>query len=357
MTTTTLSIDTRMQQHGRRRRRRATGLLILLVAAAVAIAYVSLAAGAADIPITTLLALVTAPDSVGDIDRTVVLDLRLPRLISALSIGAILSVSGVALQSVFRNPLADPALVGSTAGASAGAVLYIVIGTAVLPSVPIATGLPLAAALASIAAVVLVRAIATRRGVTATHAMLLAGIAISSLSWAVVGTCTTLANDAQLRTITFWTLGSMAGISMPSATLLLCVAVAASLIVLRLSPALAVIAAGSRPAIQAGVPVQSVVAGTVIAAGAATGVAVAFAGTIGFVGLVVPHIVRGIAGSNVSWQTPLAALFGAVLLAGADVVSRTVFIPIELPIGIVTALFGIPFFIAIVVRERSKESS
>lgn len=357
MTSTTLRIDAHMRQHGRRRRRRATGVLILLAVASVAVSYVSLTAGAADIPLQTLFALMMAPESVDDIDRTVIVDLRLPRLISALSIGAILSVVGVALQSVFRNPLADPALVGSTAGASAGAVLYIVLGSTMLQSVPLATGLPVAAAVASIAAVLLVRTIATRRGVTATHAMLLAGIAISSLSWAIVGTCTTLANDAQLRTMTFWTLGSLAGISSSSSLLLLVVTATLLLVVLRLSPALAVIAAGTRPAMQAGVPVQRIVSLTVIAAGAATGVAVAFAGTIGFVGLVVPHIVRGIVGSNISWQIPVAASFGAVLLAAADVASRTIVVPIELPIGIITALFGIPFFLTIVVRERSKESA
>ena len=304
--------------------------------------------GAMRLPLASLL------PSGDEILRNIWLTIRLPRVLLALLVGAALALSGCVMQGLFRNPLADPGLVGVSAGASLGAVSAIVLGAA-LPLVIASTAalVPLAAFAGGWIAVMLLYAVATRGGRTSVATMLLAGIALGALAAAVTGLLIYVASDTQLRDITFWSLGSLSGANWAK------LAVAAPMILpaLILSPLLArglnALALGEAAALHMGVEVQRIKRLAILAVAAGTGASVAVAGGIGFVGIVVPHLLRLASGPDHRWLLPNSALLGAVLLVGADIVARLVVAPAELPIGIVTAMLGAPFFLWILLRNRS----
>lgn len=288
-------------------------------------------------------------------DRVVLLDIRLPRLALGILVGAALAVSGAVMQGLFRNPLADPGLVGVSAGAGLGAISAIVLGAALPPVVLAATGIylaPVSAFLGGWASTILLYRIATRRGRTSVATMLLAGIALGALSGALSGLLVYTADDAQLRDLTFWGLGSLAGASwakVAAATPIILLALAATPFLARGLNALAL---GEAAAGHLGARVQRLKAVAILSVAGAVGAAVAVSGGIGFIGIVVPHLLRLATGPDHRWLLPNAALLGAALLILADMVSRTVVAPAELPIGIVTAAIGGPFFLWILLRRR-----
>jgi iron complex transport system permease protein len=254
---------------------------------------------------------------------------------------------------VFRNPLADPGLVGVSAGAAVGAAAIIVLGDSIAGAVPFAV-LPVAAFGGGLITTLALYAIATREGRTSVATMLLAGIALGALAGAVMGLFSFMSDDRQLRDLTFWSLGSLGGATWSK----LQVVAPLVLPVLAATPFLArglnALTLGEAEAFHLGIPVQRLKAAAILLVAVAVGGSVASAGMIGFVGIVVPHVLRLAAGPDHRFLLPASALLGAALLVGADIAARTLVAPAELPIGILTALLGAPFFLWLLLRrERS----
>ena len=273
-----------------------------------------------------------------------------------ICVGAALALSGAVMQGLFRNPLADPGLVGVGAGAGLGAISAIVLGGA-LP-VPLLEFLgiyavPGAAFMGGWISTLLLYKVATRRGHTSVATMLLAGIALGALAGAVSGILIYMADDRQLRDLTFWGLGSLAGASwakLISAAPLILISL---VVAFRLGAGLNGLAFGEATALHIGISVQRLKNISILTVAAATGAAVAVSGGIGFIGIVVPHLLRLSIGPNHETLLPNAALLGAILLLMADIISRSVIAPAELPIGIITAVLGAPVFLWILLRRNA----
>lgn len=289
-------------------------------------------------------------------DAVVVLDIRLPRTLLAIIVGSGLAVAGAVLQGVFRNPLADPGLVGVAPGAALAAVLWIVFGGAALAFLPAFAapfGLPFAAFVGSLITTILLYRIATREGRTSVAMLLFAGIALGALAAAGTGLTIFVATDQQLREFTYWTLGSLGGATWSK------VAVAPLLVgplilgAWWLARGLDALALGEAEAFHVGVDTQALKRAAVVLVAAGVGASVAVAGVIGFVGLVVPHLLRLSAGPAHRRLVLGCALLGGALLTISDIVARTVVAPAELPIGIVTAILGAPYFMYLVHRNRA----
>ena len=288
-------------------------------------------------------------------DRIIVYDIRLPRVVLGILIGAALAVSGAVMQGLFRNPLADPGLVGVSAGAGLGAIVIIVLGSTVLAPVINIFGiyaLPFAAFGGGLATTLLLYRVATRRGQTSIATMLLAGIALGAMAGAFSGVLVYMADDRQLRDLTFWGMGSLAGATWTKIAAAGPIIVATLLVAPFLARALNALALGEATANHLGIPVQRFKNIAIVAVAASTGASVAVSGGIGFVGIVVPHLLRLLIGPDHRYLLPASALLGASLLLLADAVSRTIVAPAELPIGIVTAAVGAPFFLWILLRRR-----
>jgi len=287
-------------------------------------------------------------------DILIVVDVRLPRTLLGIVVGSALAVAGVVLQGLFRNPLADPTLVGVSSGAALAAVAVIVLGNKIGLTGQIgALALPLAAFGGGLVSIITLYGIATRRGRTSLAIMLLAGIALAALAMSLTGIFVFISDDMQLRDFTFWSLGSLAGATWEkviAAGLLTGIAFAALPLFARGLDALLL---GEAEAGHIGVQVQVLKRVAIFAVASAVGAAVATAGPIGFVGIIVPHLLRLVIGPAHRGLLPASALFGGALLVAADMVARVVVAPAELPIGIVTALLGAPFFLWLLLRQRS----
>jgi iron complex transport system permease protein len=282
-------------------------------------------------------------------------EVRLPRVFLGALVGAALAVSGTVMQGLFRNPLADPGIVGVSAGAGLGAVTAIVLGGLLPIALRDSLGpflVPAAAFLGGWASVLLLYGVATRGGRTSVATMLLAGIALGALSGAVSGLMVYAADDQQLRDLTFWGLGSLAGATWAKVATAMPILVVAMVGALGLGRGLNGLAFGEATALHLGIPVQRTKTLAILAVAAATGGAVAVSGGIGFIGIVVPHLLRLATGPDHGPLLLNAALLGAILLLGADIISRVIIAPAELPIGIVTAVLGAPVFLWILLRQR-----
>lgn len=340
--------DTLATARPRRARRAHLWLALLLALAAV----LSLATGASGTSLWSALAKLAQNEPLTASESTILWTIRAPRALLAICIGAALAVSGTVLQGLFRNPLADPGIVGVTSGASVGAIFAIVLGSTLPAAFSGPWLLPLAAFLGSWGATLLLYTVSTRRGRTSVATMLLAGIALTAMTEAVSGLMIYLADDAQLRDVTFWRLGSLAGATWQRLALAAPVILAALLLAATLGRGLNGLALGEATAGHIGLPVQRIKALAILAAAAATGAAVAVSGGIAFVGIVVPHLLRLATGPDHQPLLPNAALLGATLLLVADVIARTLVAPAEMPIGIVTAILGAPVFLWILLRRR-----
>ncbi|PAJ78230.1 FecCD family ABC transporter permease [Burkholderia ubonensis] len=322
-------------------------LAVLVAAAAVA----ALCVGAYRIPPAELWAALTG-DAAAQQARAVLLDIRAPRVVLALLVGGGFGAAGAAMQALFRNPLADPGLVGVSSGAALGATTTIVLGPALFAASAGAAVLPFAAFAGALAVAALVYRLAASRGRLALPLLLLAGIAINALAGAAIGLLTFGANDAQLRTLTFWSLGSLGGAQWPAlAAVTPCVAIGCALLA-RERNALNALQLGETEALHLGVPVQRLKRRVLVAVALAVGALVSCAGIIGFIGLVAPHCIRLACGPDQRIVMPGAALLGALLTLAADLVARTVAAPAEIPLGVLTALLGAPFFLALLWKNR-----
>lgn len=333
-----------------------SGFLILLAVALAVAALSSMTIGAfwiAPVDVLKVLAkavgLLDDPDAVGRRAELVVLSLRAPRTVTAIMVGASLGVAGAVLQGLFRNPLADPALIGVSSGAGFAAALMIVLGGGSLSFIMDLFGpfaLPAAAFLGGVTTAIVLYRISSRHGHVSVATMLLAGIAIGALANAGTGLMIFSSNDEQLRDLNFWLLGSVSGATWAT-TLPLVLMLPIFLMMLAAGPNLNRLLLGSAEARMMGVDVKRLVAGLIVAVALCVGASVAVSGVIGFVGIVVPHIIRLLAGPDHRVVLPASMLFGATLMLIADIAARTVVSPAELPVGIVTAMMGAPVFLGL----------
>ncbi len=288
-------------------------------------------------------------------DTVIVWQIRLPRMLLGALVGASLATVGAMMQGLFRNPLADPGLVGVSGGAAFAAVATIVLSGSVLAPFAALFGiwaLPVAAFFGGLAATLLIYRIGTRAGRSSMALMLLAGIALGAFAGAGTGFLVFMSDDDQLRTLTFWSLGGLGGATWGKLAAGAPMMVAALLLAPLVARGLNGIVLGEAEAYHLGVDVQRLKRLTIVLVALATGAAVAVSGAIGFVGIVVPHLLRLAIGPDHRALLPASALAGASLLLVADMAARTLVAPAELPIGILTAAIGAPVFLWILLRRR-----
>lgn len=315
--------------------------LTVLAVATVALLGLSLAVGSFRLaPVEILDALRSGAPSLA---RDVVLELRLPRAMSAMAVGGLLALSGALLQVLLRNPLADPYVLGISGGASVFALLAIMVG------LPVA-GVDGAAALGAFVTCLLVFALAQGRGGWTPTRLLLTGIVVAAGTGSIVSLLLATSDDAGLRGMVFWLLGDLSRAQgWPWLLALLAVATVGGA---ALGRHLNVLARGATQAASVGLDVRRFHALLFVLSSVLTGVAVSTAGSIGFVGLVTPHLVRLTLGSDNRVVLPVSALLGGVLLMAADLASRVMLAPRQLPVGALTALVGVPIFLMLMSRHR-----
>ena len=324
-----------------------THLALLILAVLLLIALLTtVTQGAYDISLKSLFTSMLGLARLDELSQNVLFDIRLPRMMLALIAGVALGVTGAAMQALFRNPLAEPGLVGLSAGASLGAVLAIVLTSG---------GLLIIGSSAFLGALVATY-LAYMLGVRSHNisGLLLAGIAINTIVFSLMGLMIVQASDAQLRDITFWNMGSLAGATWPVVGLLSpLVLIGVGLLISRWK-VLNALLVGDRPAFHLGYNLKTVRWQLLTLVAFTAGPLVAVTGGIGFVGLVVPHLVRMVLGADHRWVLPASALAGALALVLSDSVARVVMAPAELPIGLVTSLVGGPFFIWLLLKGHAR---
>lgn len=329
---------------------------LIFCSALLCVAVLSIVTG--PMPLPTLASLQTVWDAalgqegtaLARYEQTVVLQLRLPRFLLAALVGGLLAQCGVVMQGLFRNPLADPGITGVSTGAALGAVACI----ALLPPMMAAWITPIAAFVGGLLATLLVYRFARTPQGTSISMLLLSGVALSAFGGAVIGFLNYSASDRVLRDITLWQMGSLAGASATYILLSTITLLILAMFFQRHAAALNALALGEAEARYLGIDVEKLKLFLIVLSAIGVGIAVAAAGIIGFVGLVMPHAVRLLTGPDHRSLLPLSALAGALLLACADLFARTQVSPAELPVGLVTTLLGAPFFLSLLLRQRSK---
>lgn len=329
-------------------------LLLLVVWLSLALGPVSLPLGDTLRALAHMLGLPVSVDGLGQAEL-IVGQIRLPRTLLGIATGGVLALAGVAMQGLFRNPLADPGLIGVSSGAALGAAIAIVFGASIggLPEVFAPYLLSACAFVGGLLVTALVYRLGRHNGQTSVATMLLAGIALTALAGALIGLFTYLADDATLRTLTFWNLGSLNGASYPRLWPLLLITLLVACWLPRRVNALNALLLGESEARHLGFDVERLKIELILCTALGVGAAVAAAGMIGFIGLVVPHLLRLIVGPDHRVLLPASMFGGAILLLLADLIARLALAPAELPIGIVTALIGAPFFLYLLIRGRS----
>lgn len=337
-------------------------LAVPLLAALLAVgAVLACGIGAVPIPAARVLQLLARPEATTqDPDAAVLWLIRLPRVVLAIAVGAALGAAGAAIQGLFRNPLADPGLIGVAGGAALAAAAWIVAGAALLPALPSplhAWLLPLAAFAGGLVATAVVDRIGRGAGGTMDMAdLLLAGIAVNAITLAGVGGLVYASDETELREVTFWMMGSLAGAAWPTILPALPFMLGPLLALPLLARALDALLLGERDAFHLGFRVDRTKRLVIVAGALATGAAVAVSGMIGFVGLAAPHLARLLVGPGHRRLLPAAACLGALLVLVADTAARTLVVPAELPIGVLTAGIGGPFFLHLLARRRRLRS-
>ncbi|SFB26151.1 iron complex transport system permease protein [Acetitomaculum ruminis DSM 5522] len=285
--------------------------------------------------------------------ESIIWSIRIPRIFTAFVVGAGLTLCGILMQALTKNPLADPYILGISQGASAGAVLVIMYGVL---SIFNGYSTMVGAFIGAVVSIILALKIATiRNKVTATQ-LVLAGIAVSALFSAITNYMIyhTRTGSDKVKTATYWLMGSLSGSSWEK-LIYGCIAFIVCLIpILTLSKSLDVLMLGDDVAVTVGVNTDRLKLGIIIVATLLTGVIVSMSGTIGFVGLIIPHITRSVVGTKHSRLIPASVLVGGTFLVIADIISRTIAAPEELPIGVVSAFFGAPFFLYL-IRKSHKQ--
>lgn len=329
----------------------ATGafLAILLLATTL----LSLGTGAFQISLTDLLGIIgdgPRRDTADVVAHSVFWQVRLPRVLLAMVVGSSLAVAGVIMQGIFRNPLAEPATVGVSAGAAVGAVIAIVVGLNQLP-----LGVQLAAFIGGTLSTAIVYVLSRHDGKTEVVTLILTGIAINAFAGAVIGFSVFLADDAAIRSVTFWSLGTLGLATWGALGAVMPLAILGMLASVKFARVLDTMSLGDRAAAHLGVRVEPVRLQAIAVVGLLASSAVAATGMIAFVGLLVPHIMRIILGPRHRHLLWTAALLGASVTLLADLAARTLLSPAELPLGVVTAIIGAPFFLLLLRTTRRSQ--
>lgn len=339
-------------------------ILGILIGALPTLMLIAACTGAVHIPLKNIFSFLGGLFSghLSDSDaytQTILLTVRLPRVVLAVLIGGALGISGAAMQGLLRNPLAESSLLGISGGAGAAAIAAIVAWKSFFGlNLSAVNALPFFAFLGSLAAVALTYSMAKnaqgRAGVTI---LILSGVAVNALTGALIGLIIWFADDVTLRSFTFWTLGDLGGatweIIAKAGPLILCPA----LMLLFFTRSLNLFTLGESEAYHAGVSVERVKKIVIVCVALSTGASVAVAGIIGFVGLIVPHMLRMVVGADHRIIVPTSGLAGACLLLTADLAARTVAAPAEIPIGVITALIGAPVFARLIASTRKQAAA
>ncbi|WP_445358239.1 FecCD family ABC transporter permease [Microbulbifer sp. ANSA005] len=323
-----------------------------LLPAALALSFsAAVAIGAVYLSPSQLFAAISGQGD-GGLAGDIVQAIRLPRATLAAGVGAVLAICGAMLQGLFRNPLADPSLIGVTAGASLGACLAILLGAEVAAAFGSLPVVSIAAFFSGLLAVTLVYKVAKSINGTSVATMLLMGIAVTAFSASLIGLMEYFADNDTLRRMSLWLMGGLDAASYPRAFLVLAVLGALLASMSRFGTSLNVLLLGESQARHLGIDVERVKTRLIVLVAAGVGTSVAVAGSIAFVGLVVPHIVRLWVGPDHRQLLPLSALAGASLLLVSDTLARTIIAPVEIPVGLITALIGVPFFVSLLRKSR-----
>jgi iron complex transport system permease protein len=330
--------------------------MILLAFLLAGVMGVSVSLGAVTIPLSKSWAIlahqflgVSTPGTWTASDSSIILDLRLPRILSGALVGSALAMSGAVLQALLRNPLADPFVLGISSGAAVGAVLAILFG---LGSTFLgAYAVPGSAFGGALFTLFLVYFIARVEGRAPTNTMLLAGVIVSSFFSAVIMFLISATSDEHIYNVTFWLMGNLEYMASQSLGIIFLYLVAGGGILFALARDFNLLSLGEETASELGVDVERVKKMAFIFASLITGAVVSVSGLIGFVGLIVPHVVRMIWGPDHRFLLPASALVGATLLVVADTLARTVMAPTEIPVGVVTAMGGAPFFVYLLRKK------
>jgi iron complex transport system permease protein len=335
------------------RRTSLPAVAIFLVALLTITTLLSLATGAFRISLSDLFGIIgdgPSRDSSEAVAHNVFWQVRLPRIVLAIIVGASLAVAGVIMQGIFRNPLAEPATVGVSAGAAVGAVIAIIVGLNQLP-----LGVQLAAFLGGTLSTALVYVLSRSDGKTEVVTLILTGIAINAFAGAVIGFAVFVADDDEIRSVTFWSLGTLGLATWKAVGVVIPLALLGMAMSAKFARVLDTLALGDRPATHLGVRVEPVRLQAIAVVGLLASSAVAATGMIAFVGLLVPHIMRIVLGPRHRHLLWTAALLGASVTLLADLAARSLLSPAELPLGVVTALIGAPFFLLLLRSTRRSQ--
>ncbi len=316
--------------------------LFALIVATVALAMVC---GAADVGFGSLWSLIVGGAS--DVEKTIILELRLPRILLAALAGMALAQCGAVFQSVLRNPLAEPFILGISSGAALGAVSAIVLGT------DSRFAISAAAFVGALFTVALIMAFARRRERVNTTTLLLCGVVLNAFIVAIIMFFIATTTDQKLHSILFWLYGDLSSSHYAQVWTLLPVSFLGAAILYRYARHLNLFTAGEDAALQLGMNVESAKNTLLVTVSLMVGFVVSVSGIIGFVGLIVPHLMRMAFGADHRLLLPASALFGAFFLIAADTLSRVIIAPNELPVGVITAFLGAPFFIVLLNRRGS----
>lgn len=324
---------------------------LILVFVFVMVAILSISLGTADIGLIKILRGIFGwvSDPVRgwtDTDRVIIFQVRLPRIILAGIVGATLSVSGVVFQAIFRNPLADPYILGISSGSAVGAILAIISGAGLS-----FLSIPAASFCGALLTIMLVLGIAGTGYRFQTNTLLLAGVIVGSFFSAIIMFLVSITQDERLHSIIFWLMGDLSLSKYNEIIIVTPFVIIGCLIIYLHAHPLNLIVTGEETALQLGVEVERVKRLLLITASLITGVVVSVSGVIGFVGLIVPHMMRMVFGSDHRLLLPVSGLFGLSFLVVADTIARIIIAPVELPVGVITAIFGAPFFIYLLRRK------
>ncbi|GAB55950.1 vitamin B12 import system permease protein BtuC [Glaciecola punicea ACAM 611] len=325
--------------------------IMMLCAVLLAVAFIALNAGAVKVNIWQWI----GSGSASPLQHTILWDIRLPRILMTMLTGAGLAICGAVLQAICRNPLADPGLIGvsSSAALCAGAALAL-LSVVQLPPLAMTYFVPLSAFVGATLSLILLLKIADSAQGMNTLVLILAGVAINAGAMTLLGLIQYVVDDATLRQITFWSMGSYAGINYTSLSITTVPVVLGAYYFWQIRHPLMLMSCNEKQAKYQGVNTRKVKLTSLWVVAAIVAVCVSFTGIVGFVGLVVPHICRMLFGAHLRILLPTSILFGAILVALADTLARTLIIPAEIPIGLITSMVGVPFFLYLIVREKRK---
>ncbi|RXK12600.1 iron ABC transporter permease [Halarcobacter mediterraneus] len=333
------------------------GIFFILLVISI---FLNITIGAFSISFSEILNTLLSPEE-NKIYYQVLADIRIPRVALGVLVGIAFGISGAMMQTLFKNPLADPSIIGISAGASAGVVIFMLLGS-FLPSLLYDgflsyLSLPFSAFLGSLVTIFAVYKLATIYNKVAVTVMLLAGIAINAMLGALVGVFTYVSTEEELKSFTFWTMGSLADGDIKVILTLIPIVVGIYIFAIRKKVELNLMLLGEDEAKNSGVNSERLKKFIIFFVSLAIGASVAFCGIIGFIGLVVPHLARLLVGSNHKFYLPLSAILGAFILIWADSFARIVIAPAELPIGIITSLLGAPFFLWLLIKNRQNATA